>query len=1584
MRCARIILLLLFAASASAQSLNFGQVNVGTSALVQILSYSFASTTTLSAVSILTLGAPGFDYADGGGSTCTIGTAYNAGQNCVVTVAFTPLAPGLRSGGVTLFAQGSNLPLVTWYLNGVGLSSGVTIDPGAQSTIATLSNNGVGYGSAIDGAGNLYVADHASSQVIEIVAGTFTQNTVVSSGLLNPAAVALDGAGNLYISDAGNSRVLVVPNEQGGLNSADITIPNISGLGSPSGLATDGGGNLYVADAANGQVLEVPAGGGQSNTLASGLNSPQGIAVDAAGNVYASSGNTVNEYLAGGGTPITMGGGYNNPQALAVDASGEVYVADTGNSRIVTVSPGGASQAALPATGLISPQGIALDAFGDVYITDIGNVYELNRTQAAALTLANTSVGSTSVPQNLTISDSGNQLLTVSNLAIAQNFTQVPSGGTNCTSGIQLSSAGQCLIAVAFDPSISGLLAGAVTLTDNALDNQASTQTVQLSGIGLPVAQTIMFATIPSQTYGAGSIALGATASSGLPVSYTVISGPASMNGNLLAIAGAGLVTVQANQAGNAQFAAAAPVSQSFTINPATTTVVWSNPAAISYGTPLSTTQLDSSASPVTAGAYSYSPPAGTVLNTGTQTLSVQFIPSNSNYAASNGSVTIQVTQASQTITFPTIPSQTYGAGSIALGATASSGLPVSYTLISGPAVINGGTLMSTGAGSVTVQASQAGNINYAAAAPLSQTFTVNPGSQTIAFTQGAPSVAPYDGSFTVAATASSGLPVALSGSGTCTNVGGIFTMTNSTGTCSVTASQPGNSDYLAASQVVETTNATKATPTTTFTGAPASAPYESTFSVSATSNSGATPSITASSPCSIKSSVVTMTSGTGSCTLTANWPANTYYLAASLTQTTTAQKLASTVSWPMPAPVTYPTSLSATQLDATANVPGTFAYSPKAGSILNAGNRTLNVTFTPSQSLKYATATANAALQVNQATPVITWPTPATIVYGTPLSTQQLDATAPIAGAFVYSPKAGTVPNAGSQTLSVRFTPSSNSNYTAANYSVTILVNQASQTITFAPIPNQTDGAKLALNAIASSGLPVSYTISGPATINGNLLTITGPGSVTVQATQSGSINYAAAIPISQAFVSSAGNVAQFNHVVIVDQENRTPDNLFQGLCSPPFGSAQTCSTTPTSTQYNIQTANWLDKSIAGGIIQPLTVPLANSYDLGHAHGSWLAQCDLVGGQCLMDGAAGVVCQPNSGTVCPAQSNLRYAYNPSAPTQLYPYLTLATQYGWANLMFQTNQGPSFPSHQFLFGGTSAPSAADDAAHIYAVDNGLATTLFSVGCIAPEASTVGLIAPSGTLPRIYPCFEHETLADLMSDIGTWRYYAPATMGGNNQAGSNIWVAPNAISHICQSTGYDGTCAGWGTNVVLNPSQVLTDVANCELASLSWVIPAGQNSDHAADNTGGGPDWVTSIVNAIGSNPQCADGETYWTNTAILITWDDWGGWYDHVAPQIIDEFQYGFRVPLIFVSAYTPSGYIDNTNHDFGSILRFVEGNFGIAEGSLGFADARAEDDLSSFYNLAITPRSFTTVPTQATIKSFIEDRTPPTAPDDD
>ena len=347
-------------------------------------------------------------------------------------------------------------------------------------------------------------------------------------------------------------------------------------------------------------------------------------------------------------------------------------------------------------------------------------------------------------------------------------------------------------------------------------------------------------------------------------------------------------------------------------------------------------------------------------------------------------------------------------------------------------------------------------------------------------------------------------------------------------------------------------------------------------------------------------------------------------------------------------------------------------------------------------------------------------------------------------------------------------------------------------------------------------------------------------------------------------------------------------------------------------------------------------------------------------------------------------------AYRYVRPADVTPYLILATQFGWANRMFQSNQGPSYPAHQFLFGGTSAPSAADDAAGIFAaenlVDTGIGGLQAIAGCDAPRTARVALINPSGSeSTTIYPCFEHQTVVDLLGSSVTWRYYAPKP--------GMIWTAPNSIKHLCHglasALAYT-PCSGpeWSEHLDFHPADVLTDAASCNLRSVSWVIPSAANSDHANVNDGGGPSWVTSIVNAVGNATRCDGGKGYWSDTAIVLTWDDWGGWYDHVVPPPMaapqSDYQLGFRVPLIVISAYTPKGYVNNATHDFGSVLRLIEHSFGASEGGLNFDDARATTDLGEFFDFRTRARAFVPVPAPKTAAAFIHDTRPPGDPDDD
>jgi phospholipase C len=401
-----------------------------------------------------------------------------------------------------------------------------------------------------------------------------------------------------------------------------------------------------------------------------------------------------------------------------------------------------------------------------------------------------------------------------------------------------------------------------------------------------------------------------------------------------------------------------------------------------------------------------------------------------------------------------------------------------------------------------------------------------------------------------------------------------------------------------------------------------------------------------------------------------------------------------------------------------------------------------------------------------------------------------------------------------------------------------------------------------------------------------------------------------------------------------MIVQENRTPDNLFHGLPNADIADSGLEST---------------------GATIPLTaMGLVTNYDLSHAHSAFLDMFD--GGK--MDGADKILiqCQPKAHDCPPPHAQFHYV----DPAEVRPYLEMAEQYTFADRMFQTNQGPSFPAHQFLIAGTSAPTAAS---LLFAAENVVLPRLafnMAAGCAGPAAETVAMIDPMGSeATEQFPCFEHQTLIDLLDSHGiSWRYYTPS-------AGS-IWTGPNAIHHLRFG-------ADW-QNVIIPQTTVLTDIASGQLPQVAWVIPDGRASDHAMQNDGSGPSWVASIVNAIGSS-------SYWSNTVILVTWDDWGGWYDHVAPKIHNSYEYGFRVPLIVISPYAKTGYVSHVTHDFGSLLRFTEVAFRLP--TLGYADSRA-DDLSDCLDFFRTPTSFQPFVAKFDAVYFLTDQRPPTDPDDD
>ena len=522
-------------------------------------------------------------------------------------------------------------------------------------------------------------------------------------------------------------------------------------------------------------------------------------------------------------------------------------------------------------------------------------------------------------------------------------------------------------------------------------------------------------------------------------------------------------------------------------------------------------------------------------LSSGVHTVTA-FYSGDSNFNAHAGTPLLQVLtgslQSPQTITFA-IPtsSVTFSTSPIALSAAASSGLPVTFTVISGPGTVSGSTLTVNAVGTIVIEADQPGNGSYSAAPPVQQTLTVSQASSVItwinppAITYGTAltssqlnATAPIHGNFVYSPAAG-----AILGAGP-QNLSVTFTPTDT-------------NDYASASSSV-TLLVNKATPTVTFSGAPASAPYLSTFAVSAVSPATSAPSLTANGSCGIAANKVTITVSTGLCSLNASWAADSNYLAASATQSTTATQAPPTITWATPAAISYGAALSATQLNATATYNGTplvgsFSYAPAKGTVLGAGARTLSVVFAP-KSADYTSITASVVLQVNQANPKITWAKPAAITYGTALSSTQLNASATVSGTFVYSPAIGTVLDAGVQTLSVTFSPTDSVDYAMETKSITLTVARAPTTTSITVTPSSIlFGQPVTFTASTSSAIGVIPTGTvtfkqGTTVLATSSLDTTGAATFTTNALSVGNHNVTASFPATTDFGASSSTVTE------------------------------------------------------------------------------------------------------------------------------------------------------------------------------------------------------------------------------------------------------------------------------------------------------------------------------------------------------------------------------------------------------------------------------------------------------------------------
>jgi phospholipase C len=294
------------------------------------------------------------------------------------------------------------------------------------------------------------------------------------------------------------------------------------------------------------------------------------------------------------------------------------------------------------------------------------------------------------------------------------------------------------------------------------------------------------------------------------------------------------------------------------------------------------------------------------------------------------------------------------------------------------------------------------------------------------------------------------------------------------------------------------------------------------------------------------------------------------------------------------------------------------------------------------------------------------------------------------------------------------------------------------------------------------------------------------------------------------------------------------------------------------------------------------------------------------------------------------------WAYTQLHPDQIPNYWRWAKEYVLADRFFASVNGPSFPNHLFTIAAQSGGTHDNpkrDLTDPRAKEAGLPKTW---GCDAPPWVRVTVELSGDEIARVSPCFDFTTLGDLLSKQSIpWAYYAARP----KQKGY-IWSAFAAVRHIREDP------AQWHRHV-FPVDTLLPDIRDGRLPPVTWVTPRFALSEHPEYNLCHGENWSTQVIDEIMRSPM-------WKDTAIFLTWDDWGGFYDHVAPPQVDRFGLGIRVPLLVLSPYAQQGLIDHQTGEFSSVLRFIEDNWGLGQLSARDRDA---GDLSEDFDFAQQPR---------------------------
>jgi hypothetical protein len=780
------------------------------------------------------------------------------------------------------------------------------------------------------------------------------------------------------------------------------------------------------------------------------------------------------------------------------------------------------------------------------------------------------------------------------------SVSTLPSGVTAAFSPTTATSGGSTTLT--FTDSGSAAL-GSYPITVTGTDGGLTSSVPFTLNVGL--SQTITFNAVPQQAVG-NTLAPVASASSGLPITFTVVqNGNCNVSNNMVTFLNGGACGIIANQYGNATYGAASPVGQVVQVGaPVAQTITFNPIPTQAAGTTLALTATASSGLPVsyvstTQSVCTVVGSVATLSAGGTCTIVASQSGANQYGPAANVSQSFTVTSQaqSQTITFAPASPVTYGITPITLTASASSGLAVTYSYVSGPGTLNGNVVSVTGVGTIVIAASQAGNSSYAAATQVSASIVVLPATLTVtannlsraygavnpALTYGATGFVNGDSSSIL-----SGAP-ALSTTANNTSQPGTYPIAIAQGTLSA----GNNYTFVFVNGTLQVTGT--ATTTTTLSPSPMSAVYGQSITLSAKVVDANSSPVTGGSvtfslynaanntASTFSTANVNTTTGVASVSTT-SLPAGTQTILAVYVPTANySASGTSAVVTITPAPIAINVnSVSKVYGAALPTLTGTLgatqngdvlsaSYTTTATAVSAVGTYAINATLTGSAAANYSATVTPGVLSVTPATLTAT-ATSLSRAYGAanPTLTYGVtgfvnnDTSAILSGAPVLTTTATATSSAGPYAITItQGTLTAGNNYSFVLVAGVLTVTAATtNSILFGPISNTVYGsAPFAVSASASSGLPVTISVvsgnvslsGSTATLIGGTVTVTGAGMVTLQASQAGNGNYPAAQPVQQSFrVTAAPLTATANSINTTYGAAFTPTGTLGGVVVP------------------------------------------------------------------------------------------------------------------------------------------------------------------------------------------------------------------------------------------------------------------------------------------------------------------------------------------------------------------------------------------------------------------------------------------------